>query len=126
MKIDETIFNEIQEVPTDPIANEYFTTEIMPEIIKKEKNYISKKPHETEISFYKIPIQSLLYQALLIYYHDRTNMFDHVRDIVEDDDDIYFASKSFGDWIAADLLDGDSDPNDTTRELFLDTINEAN
>lgn len=114
MRINDLIFEEIQDQSVDPMANEYFTESILPQIADKEDDI-------SDLSFYFLPERSLLYHALLKYFHGKENLLKRIRSAVEDDDGIYFASGFGYDWISADLLGGE--PDGQAKNDFLKWIN---
>lgn len=117
MKINDLIFNEIQEVAADPISNEYFADQILPQIEKQETD-------TSDLSYWFLPTNSFLYHALIKYFGGYDNMVKHIRSAVPDDNGIYFPTGGGYNWISADLLDGSADGQ--TEIDFLNWINKKN
>lgn len=116
MKINDLIFNEMQEVYADPMSNEYFADEILTQIKNQEEDI-------SDLSFWYIPFHSLLWRALVLYYGNYDKATHSIRSAVTDEEGIYFATGGGYDIISADLLNGQADGK--AKQDFLEFINKT-
>lgn len=135
MKIDERIFNELQDAHHLP----NFLDEILPDLQAKENGYqnfadaeqsLSDQPDELDsvldtdiINAWYLPGNSLLLAFLIKYYHGMDSLLAHVRSAIEiDDHGLVFVSGAGYDIISGDLLD--STPDGQAKIDFLNWIND--
>ena len=116
MKINDLIFNEMQEVHANPMSNEYFADEILPQIKEQEEDI-------SDLSFWYIPFNSLLWRALVLYYGNYDKATHSIRSAVTDEEGIYFATGGGYDIISADLLNGQADGQ--AKQDVLEFINKT-
>lgn len=115
MRINNLIFNELQEVENDPMENEYFTFEIYPQIAEQETD-------TSDLQFWLIPANSLLWTALVKYNgNDHQKALANIRSAVETPEGVYFATGYGYDIISSDLLGGEADG--AKKQDFLNWIN---
>ena len=114
MRINDYLFNEMQTIENNPMANEYFNSEIYPQIAKQETD-------TSDLQFWLIPEHSLLMAALIKYAGSRDKALAKIRSAVEAPEGIYFATGYGYDIISSDLLGGSADGQETTR--FLNWVN---
>lgn len=132
MKIDEKIFNEMQDAHHLP---DFY--DLMLDLQARENgfdnysNAIEQNADEDEIlnteiiNVWYIPGNSTLMGLLLKYYHGMDSILKHVRSAIETDDQgIVFVTGAGYDIISSDLLDGPADGQ--AKIKFLKWINEEN
>ena len=118
MQFNDLIFNEMQNIDLDPMANEYVMDYIYPKIKAQEKD-------KQDIEVWFIPNNSLLYQGVMEWYGNKDRALKHIRSVVEDEDGLYFASDvnhNLIETVSADLL-GSRFANENAKKLFIKMLN---
>lgn len=133
-KINELIFNELQEVAQDPMSNEYFMDNYYHDIVAKEAGYNSfaEIPEDKQddvfnqdlTNIWLIPDDSLLMNLLVQYFNSRKNLEVTVRDGLDTDNGIYFVSGAGYDYISTDLL-GSKKADENAKKKFINWCNQS-
>lgn len=147
MYIRETIFNELEEVnitdqrlnyEIDPAAKR-FINNILPKLKQREANfsldqklneYEKQEIFETKIQYVvKFQLESVLFEALALFYGNARNVLNYVRSAVFDPQTGYIYAvigtnphRPEYDYIDQDILNGNGDGH--TEKKFLYRINE--